>query len=261
LEPVDIGGLQMSVPAMFAERTRICLGFAVVGSLISLIAVSIRIRRDPNVSRHTRLLAMATLFAMATLPQALQRTDYEHTAFGVPIVLAALMFATGRRLAGPALVLALLPWFVTPPEFARLDAARDNWLQRDDARFITRDRQKISAFLQRETQPSEAIFVGCESHRRTLASSLDIYYLAQRPGATRYMQFDPGTVTSAEGQKEMIADLKRTHPRIVLRDPHCVWDEPNASRIEGASLLDEYLADRYQQRGHVAAFAVWRPKD
>ncbi|MEY4577497.1 MAG: hypothetical protein RL701_2200, partial [Pseudomonadota bacterium] len=87
---------------------------------------------------------------------------------------------------------------------------------------------------------------------------LDVYYWAPRKGATRYMQFDPGTVTSPDGQQEMIADLERTRPRIALLKDGCAWFEPNASAIEGATLLDDYLHAHYDLTGQLGAFQLLR---
>lgn len=244
-----------TVPSLFAERTRICLVFALAGTPIAAALVLWRSIRDPEVSRHTRLFALAAVFALATCPHVLQRTDYWHCAFGVPLIVAVTLLAL-PRLTTLALVIAVLSWFAEGPTFARMDAVQDLWHRRDDSRFVTRDRKKIARFAQRKTAVGEPIFVGCLSHRRTLVSSVDIYFLARRPGATRYMQFDPGTVTSEEGQKEMIADLERTRPRVALLDPQCVWYEPNASQYDGATLLDDYLARHYRRRGNVGGFTI-----
>ena len=90
-----------------------------------------------------------------------------------------------------------------------------------------------------------------------LISPLDVYYWAQRVGATRYMQFDPGLVTSVDGQTEMIADLERTRPRVAALTPGCVWPEPNGSMHEGATLLDEYIAKHYELVGVIGGFQLW----
>ena len=80
----------------------------------------------------------------------------------------------------------------------------------------------------------------------------------QSRNATRYVQFDPGTVTSEAGQAEMIEDLKRNRPRLAVLDPFCAFDEPNASRIPGATILDEYLARHYAYWRVVGGLAIWK---
>jgi hypothetical protein len=256
-EPVEIATLDLTLPAIFAERTRLCVAVDVLGTCLAALAVLVRLR-DPSRRADIRLAALLTIFGLSTLPQALQRVDHVHAAFGLPLVVAALAAGVGPRVSKLLLVLAFLPWFSTCPEFVRLDAAKQLWSQRDDARFFTPRQQEIAAFVRSQTAPGEPVFVGCASHVRIIISPVELLYLTQRLNATRYVQFDPGTVTGVQGQKEMIADLERTRPRLAVRAPVCAWDEPNASRIPGASLLDEYLALHYAKERDVGGFAVWR---
>jgi hypothetical protein len=262
LEWLDLGGLQMQVPGIFASKLRMCLVLAIGTAASAALALAWRVARESAaISNRTRLLALSTVFLLGTLPQGLQRTDYEHVAFGVPIVLATLGFIGGRRIAAPALLLALLPWFAGAPEFARLSTLQDIWHNRSDSRFILQDRRETVAFVRRATDENEPIFVGCDSHVRMTANSVDIYYFAKRPGATRYMQFDPGTVTTAAKQQQMIAELRRSNPRILLRESSCYGYEPNASEIPGAAVLDDYLAANYRPTGRAGAFAIWQRND
>ena len=55
-------------------------------------------------------------------------------------------------------------------------------------------------------------------------------------------------VTSAPVQREIVRDLERTRPRVVVRwtDPLTAAPEPNAAgRSSGVRLLDDYLARAY----------------
>ena len=128
----------------------------------------------------------------------------------------------------------------------------------NDASFITAERKVLVDFILQETKANEPLFIGCSSHSRVMMSVIDLHYLAHRPGATRYMQFDPGLVTKPDKQLEMIADLERTRPKLILRYAGCLWDEPNDSRWEGAGLLDDYLEHAYRRERRVSFFDVWR---
>ena len=69
--------------------------------------------------------------------------------------------------------------------------------------------------------------------------------LADRPNPTRYDIEAPGVVTSAPVQREIVADLERARPRVVVRDtsPVTAAPEPNAAgRSSGVTLLDDHLA-------------------
>jgi hypothetical protein len=262
LEPMELGRLQMRVPGIFASSLRLGIVLAIGASVLAaLLLVRNAVRESTAISHSTRLLALGTAFLFATLPQAFQRTDYWHVAYGVPIVLAMLAYIGGQRVAAPVLVLALLPWFANTPYFIRSGELHGIWKDRSDERFMTPERRELVAFLQKATAPDEPIFVGCESHVRMIANSVDLYYFAKRPGATRWMQFDPGTVTSASGQRKMIAELKRNDTRVLLREGICYVPEPNASVNEGSSLLDTYLAANYRPIGHIGGFSLWKRND
>lgn len=257
-DPVSIDALGLSVPGLVGERTRLCLALTAIAILASVCAIVRALISGAPLPR-IRPMLVRTAFALATLPQALGRTDYWHVVFGMPLVLTAGFASLDRRVAQLCALLALLPWFAERTPFIGYQDALRLWRSNDEL-FVTDERAQVAQFLREQTHPGEPIFVGCDTHRRMIANSMDVYYFAHRPGATRYMQFDPGLATGAKAQQEMIADLKRTRPRVVLRQGSCFWDEPNASRIEGASLLDDYLADRYAPSGMVGPFQVWQPK-
>ena len=107
-------------------------------------------------------------------------------------------------------------------------------------------RRDVLAFVATHTRPGEPIFVGNNQHRRATFNDLTLYYLAQRPGATRYLQFDPGQVTRVEVQREMIAQLEARRPTVAVLLEGGYSPEPNKSIHPGSSLLDEYVASHYE---------------
>ena len=65
----------------------------------------------------------------------------------------------------------------------------------------------------------------------------------------RYDVMQPGVVTTAPVQREMVADLRRAAPALVVRwlDPTASRPEPNgAGRSSGVRILDSYLATAYR---------------
>ena len=159
-------------------------------------------------------------------------------------------------------LLAAIPMVVLHAPFADREAITRLWTQRDDARFLSPQQKKIRELLTRETRPGEPVFVGCTSHRRVQANHIKIpYYLGLRPGASRYMQFDPGIITESDRQREVIADLDKSRPNVLLRFAgRASWDEPNASRKVGSPLLDHYLRARYSLVSTDAGMQIRRPK-
>jgi hypothetical protein len=259
-EPLPIASLAIRLPAFLGEPTRLGIVLGLAGAGAGVLAVLHSLCAGPLARGRSRLLALVVIFALATLPQAWQRSDFWHVIFGVPATAAALV-AASPWMARPLLMITLLTWFAYPPAFASMDAARRAWSERDDAHFITPPRRELVKFVRTQTRESESVYLGCASHRRTMWSPVDLLYLTRRRNATRYVQFDPGTVTSEAGQAEMIEDLKRSQPRLALLDPVCAYDEPNASRIPGATILDDYLAQHYQRWRDVGGLAIWKSRN
>ena len=83
--------------------------------------------------------------------------------------------------------------------------------------------------------------------------------LADRPNPTRYDIQAPGVVTTEPVQREIVADLRRTRPRVVVRDtsPVTAAREPNAAgRSSGVTLLDDYIAGAYREVERHGALVV-----
>lgn len=88
-----------------------------------------------------------------------------------------------------------------------------------------------------------------------------LYVLAQRPNPTRYDVMQPGVVTTDEVQREIVADLDRARPSVLVRwlDERAIADEPNASsRSSGVTILDDYLRERYRAPERYGAYELWR---
>jgi hypothetical protein len=76
-----------------------------------------------------------------------------------------------------------------------------------------------------------------------------LYVLAGARNPTRYDVMQPGVVTTARVQREMIRSLARARPAAVVRwlDPRALASEPNGSaRSSGVTLLDDYLRAHYR---------------
>jgi hypothetical protein len=257
-ELMSSGALNTKIPALLGDPLRLCLALSAFGALAAVYAAQ-RALRAAEPTALSRLTVLTAVFALGTLPQALGRTDYWHAAYGLPLLLAAGLSVVSRRVAQGVALLALLPWLSRGVQFISAEDAVRLW-QSDDNLFLSGERRALKDLVQARTRPGEPIFVGCSSHRRVIIVPIDVYYWAHRPGATRYMQFDPGLVTSTAGQREMIADLERTKPRIILLFAACIWDEPNDSMLVGAKDLDDYLSVKYAPGEWLGAFMVWQRK-
>lgn len=260
---VEVARLGIGLPSLIADRTCVCLLVAVLGIALGAFGYLRLGPRDRTVDERgrLRLFALLMIFAVAALPQALQRTDYWHVAYIVPLAAVVCAAASGNVLRWLLLGLAVLPLLASPPSVPGNKRMKRFLTQRDDSYFLTEQRRELVDFVHAATGPQDRLFVGCTSHYRVGYSSVDLLYWSRRLNASRYIQFDPGLVTSVQGQLEMVADLERTKPPLALRESGCRLYEPNASQARGGSRLDRYLARQYKYVDTVAGFEVWRRRD
>jgi hypothetical protein len=134
----------------------------------------------------------------------------------------------------------------------------------DGARTSPEDARALAALLPRihELTPrGEPIFVAPSRFDKVTVGDPLLYVLAQRPNPTPYDVIQPGVATTAEVQREIVRDLHRARPPVLVRwlDPRGVADEPNgSSESSGVTLLDEELARTYGQPERFGAYELRR---
>jgi hypothetical protein len=207
--------------------------------------------------------------AISVIPQMLGRTDTHHALFSVT---PALLFAWLWFHGGPERhwrAVTAWPWAMlgvsllyfpaqmppehhdapqrnNPPELAR---ASETWVSPVQAEALT--------FIYQHTQPGDPIYVGFTDHRWIFINDVNLYFLADRVGATRYMQFDPNVVNRDEVQRQMIVELERTRPRVaILSKISQRRNERNQSSNMGASFLDQYLGAHYQTMAESSRYVL-----
>jgi hypothetical protein len=99
------------------------------------------------------------------------------------------------------------------------------------------------------------------TRRSDLVTSGDplFYVLADRSNPTRYDIQAPGVITSAPVQREIVRDLERARPRIVVRfsSPVTAVREPNrAGESSGVTILDDYLARAYRRAARFGPYVT-----
>ena len=150
------------------------------------------------------------------------------------VIAALLLFACPAR--GILYHLKLEDWSL-PPIKGRLSGLRADW-----------DQSATLAFITQNTQPGEGIFIGNEQHQRNLANDVSLYYLSDRPGVTRYAEFDP-IVARLEVQQQMVNDLEAKQVRIAVLMKGQENAEPTARPPLGARWLDDYLKKNFETVG------------
>jgi hypothetical protein len=85
--------------------------------------------------------------------------------------------------------------------------------------------------------------------RLTVGNPL-LYVLAGADNPTRYDVMQPGVVTERDVQEEIIADLERARPQMLVRwlDPRTAPEDNASGRERGSTLLDAYLRRTYGAR-------------
>lgn len=74
---------------------------------------------------------------------------------------------------------------------------------------------------------------------------MDLYFLCDRRGAVRRMQFDPNLTNRPDEQALMIAEIERCGARVAVLAPDLDPHEPNDSSKYGSTLLDDWLARHF----------------
>lgn len=223
--------------------------------------------------RISATLALVGALSWAALPHLLARPELGRALSTMTPVLILLVVSIERLAVrgttvfhGPLWALLLLLYCVLPithhlhsdlmvPESEALDE-RYSGLPERDVNWA-HARHAVLTWLGEHTSPGQPIYVGLKDHRLTFGNEMDLYFLADRPGATRYMQFDPNMTNRSEQQQAMIADFEQHGLQVaVLSEPIAAAEEPNASSTPGAVLLDEYFLRRFQTVGEKGRYRL-----
>jgi hypothetical protein len=111
-----------------------------------------------------------------------------------------------------------------------------------------RSLEDLVHYVDERVPPGRPVFVANPRHDLVKVGNPLVYVFLDRPNPTRYDVMQPGVVTTAPVQREMVRDLRRAHPRLILRwlDPVASQPEPGgAGRSSGVRVLDRYLAGSY----------------
>jgi hypothetical protein len=113
-----------------------------------------------------------------------------------------------------------------------------------DARSLAELEREVA----RLTRPGEPIFVANPRFDLVHAGNPLLYVILGHPNPTHYDVMQPGVVTTAAVQRQIISSLRRSGTRLVIRwlDPRASLAEPNgAGRSSGVHILDRYLRATY----------------
>ncbi len=256
----------------------------VAGLVVWVGAMMTLLRSDPvnaaasmrgGMAERTRARGPATEawslapLAVIGLGYLLGRTDEFHLvplAVVLPVMLARA--GAAARLAAVRVVVAVVLALLVvhglerragqarhPPPLAAVPGPAGNGVETSpgDARSLAALERELS----RITRPGEPIFVAPPRFDIVHVGDPLLYIITSHPNPTRYDVMQPGLVTTAPVQREIIASLART--RVVVRwlDPRASLREPNGgSRSSGVHLLDRWLAAHFHPIARFGVYAV-----
>ncbi len=138
-----------------------------------------------------------------------------------------------------------------PAESARLDCIETSPATLETIQYVAQ-----------RTDPDDPLFVGLARHDKIFANDVLLYFILNRRPATKWYQFDPGLQTSAPVQQEIIDELERTKPKlIVLEAQWSTVSEPNGSALSDATLLDEYIKRTFEPAAAFGQTAVLQRRE
>lgn len=117
-------------------------------------------------------------------------------------------------------------------------------------------------YVQQHTERRDPIFIGLVRHDKIFVNDVTLYFTLNRPSATKWHHFDPGLQTTAPIQREMIGELQRARPKLIIIERLWeVWHEPNDSVVSsGVTLLDDYIRQSYESAATFGAYTILRTK-
>jgi hypothetical protein len=124
--------------------------------------------------------------------------------------------------------------------------------------------ERAARYVQAHVPAGEPIYVATLRSDLVTSGNPLFYMLAERRNPTRYDIAAPGVVTSAPVQREIVRDLERARPRLVVRwiAPITAEHEPNrAGESSGVRILDQYIEGKYRQVARLGYYVMLGRRD
>jgi hypothetical protein len=204
--------------------------------------------------------------AVVGLGYLLARADEFHLV-PLSVALAVLLAcAAAARAGAPRWVLAVMLGLIAvhglerqagrllhPPALAAVPGGVGDGVRTEKADAAAL--RRLVPFVRSRVAPGDPVFVANPRHDLVHAGDPLLNVILDRPNPTRYDVMQPGIVTTAKVQGEMVRELAATELVVVWHDPRATMREDNpAGRSSGVHVLDAYLRSAFQR---VARFGVY----
>jgi hypothetical protein len=122
-----------------------------------------------------------------------------------------------------------------------------------DARAL----RALVPYVRARVPPGGPVFVANPRFDLVHAGDPLLNVILDRPNPTRYDVMQPGIVTTAKVQREMIRELAATKLVVVWHDPRATLREDNpAGRSSGVNLLGDYIATAFRPAARFGVYQV-----
>ena len=111
--------------------------------------------------------------------------------------------------------------------------------------FPDADELSVVHYVDRFASHNDAIFMGLTSHDRTRVNDSRLSWMMPRPLASRYLELEPGIITSESVQREVVQSLSSGVRWLVLEDT----SSTGIARydFQPSAILDQYIAANYRR--------------
>jgi hypothetical protein len=119
--------------------------------------------------------------------------------------------------------------------------------------------RRLVPYVRRLTPHGAPVFVAVPRYDRVRVGDPLLNVILGRPNPTRYDVVQPGVVTRAGVQREMVRELRGTNVVVVWHDPRATQTEPNgSSHSSGVFVLQRYLARNFSAARRFGVYEVLR---
>jgi len=124
----------------------------------------------------------------------------------------------------------------------------------------------LQRYVEDHVPPEQALFVGLPRHDIVIIGDMWIYFILDRPQATRYQELHPAIADTAPVQREIIGDLETKNVSLVILRHIFTDEELDRTKVSyqknlpqtGATDLDTFIHQNYKWVRQFDLYEVWQ---
>lgn len=144
----------------------------------------------------------------------------------------------------------------------RVDGLR---IDADEAAYLS----AVSALVNEYVPAGEPIYIGLNRHDALLIGDTRLYFILNRPSATKYHELHPAITDTTPVQIEMIGEIRNKNVRLLVLKQ--IFNDEIVEKFKndflktlpniGATELDIFLKENYIEHARYGRYAVWFKKE